>query len=162
MEKAHADPPGSQIRILTASWRDFRGLYELEKACFPEDAWPIWDVLGVLTFPDIVRLKAEQKDRLIGFIAGDQRPSQGVAWIATFGVLPGYRRQGIGSRLLAACEKRLQVGVVRLNVRVSNQSARELYRQRGYRLIGRWPEYYQGKEDALVLEKTLRQETAGR
>jgi len=147
--------PGSEVHIKPATWRDLRGVYVLEKACFGRDAWPIWDVLGVLTFPDIVRLKAEEGEQLVGFIAGDERRSEKLAWIATFGVLPGWRRQGIGGRLLQACEVRLQQPLIRLTVRVSNQAAIQLYLQYGYRKVGRWPRYYQKTEDALVLEKRL-------
>ena len=152
-EKDYA--PGSEVSIKPATWRDLKGVYVLEKACFGEDAWPIWDVLGVLTFPDIVRLKAEEGDHLVGFIAGDERLVQNLAWIATFGVLPGYRRRGIGSRLLQACEESLHQPLIRLTVRVSNQAAIQLYLQHGYHQVGRWNKYYQKKEDALVFEKKL-------
>ena len=46
------------IEIAPASWRDFREFLALERACFPHDTWPWFDVLGALTFPNTVRLKA--------------------------------------------------------------------------------------------------------
>lgn len=145
--------PGSETRISTATWRDLMDLHQLERACFQSDAWPIWDIIGVLTFPNIVRLKAESEQRMVGFIGADLRYSQAHAWIVTFGVLPSYQRQGIGTSLLEACEKAIPLPKIKLSVRRSNQPALNLYRKFGYREVEIWPAYYEGKEDALVLEK---------
>jgi ribosomal-protein-alanine N-acetyltransferase len=127
----------------------------LEQVCFPMDAWPLWDLIGVLTFPNVLRLKAVSDERMVGFIAADIRRDQGLAWIATLGVLPEHRRQGIGAALLATSEERLEVGCIRLSVRASNQPAIHLYERFGYQPYGTWPRYYNDGEDALVLEKTL-------
>lgn len=145
--------PDPEIEINPAGWRDVQDVFKLERTCFPQDAWPIWDVVGVLTFPAVVRLKAELDGKLIGFIAGDQRPSRGEAWIATLAVLPAYRRRGTASRLLAACENQLAVPVIKLSVRSGNRPAIQLYRQRGYQLTGVWPGYYRGNQDALIFKK---------
>jgi len=147
------DKPGSDVRITNATWLDLRGLQILEKECFGRDAWPIWDVLGVLTLPDIIRLKAEVKAKMVGFVGADLRHSQRHAWIVTFAVMPAYQRQGIGTQLLNRCEERIQLPVIKLSVRRSNQPALALYRKFGYQQAEIWPDYYQGKEDALILEK---------
>jgi len=107
----------------------------------------------VLTFPNVVRLKATDNGKMVGFIAGDLRPSENLAWIATIGVLPEYRRQGIGAALLQACEERLTLPRIRLMVRISNQVAIQLYRRTGYHQASVWPHYYQDGEDAYILEK---------
>lgn len=147
---------GAPAMIETATWRDLNALRYIEKTCFPKDAWPLWDLIGVLTLPNVVRLKAIQDGTMVGFIAGDVRPSQNLAWIATIGVLPEHRGKGIGSALLQTCEKNLEVAQVRLNVRASNLAAIRLYQQNGYQRAGTWPTYYQDGEDALVMEKRLR------
>jgi len=141
--------------ILPATWRDLNSLRQVERVCFPKDAWPIWDLIGVLTLPNVVRLKAMIDDQMVGFIAGDIRPSQQMAWIATIGVLPEYRGRGIGTALLEACEQELQVEAIRLNVRVSNHPAIRLYKSLRYQQVGRWPHYYSDGEDALIMEKEL-------
>jgi len=147
--------PGSLFVIETATWRDLNALRHLEQVCFPQDAWPLWDLIGILTLPNVVRLRAAIDGKMIGFIAGDIRPSENLAWIATVGVLPEYRRQGIGEALVLACEQRLQVSEVRLSVRVSNLEAIHLYVRLGYQKDGYWPAYYQDGEDALVMQKPL-------
>jgi ribosomal-protein-alanine N-acetyltransferase len=147
--------PGSLFVIETATWRDLNALRHLEQVCFPQDAWPLWDLIGILTLPNVVRLRAAIDGKMVGFIAGDIRPSENLAWIATVGVLPEYRRQGIGEALILACEQRLQVSEVRLSVRVSNLEAIHLYVRLGYQKDGYWPAYYQDGEDALVMQKPL-------
>ena len=126
---------------------------QLERVCFPRDAWPLLDVIGVLTLPNVIRLKASLNGGMVGFIAADVRTRQDLAWVATIGVLPEYRRGGIGSALLRASEERLTVGRLRLSVRASNLAALALYRRFQFQQVEVWPRYYHDGEDALVLEK---------
>jgi len=143
------------MEIQVASIRDLRALRQLENACFEKDAWPLLDLIAVLTWPDVIRLKADENGRLVGFIAGDPRPSQGIAWIATIGVDPNYQRRGIGRALLHACEEQVKMPRVRLTVRLSNRGAVSLYEKEGYRTMDIWKEYYDDGEDGLVMEKML-------
>ncbi len=154
VDKAEEAPAG-QVVIEPAGWRDLNALRVLEKVCFPKDAWPLLDLVGVLTLPNVVRLKAEAGGEMIGFVAGDVRQSAGLAWIATIGVLPEHRRHGVGRALLRACEERLEVPWVRLCVRASNQEAIQLYLNEGYHKTETWARYYQDGEDAIVMEKAL-------
>lgn len=147
--------PGSPATIEPATWRDLSALRHLEVVCFPLDAWPLWDLIGILTLPAVIRLKAVIDGQMVGFIAGDIRNSENLAWIATVGVLPEYRRRGIGEALVLACEQRLEVPEVRLCVRTSNHEAIHLYLRLGYQKAGFWPRYYQDGEDALVMSKPL-------
>jgi ribosomal-protein-alanine N-acetyltransferase len=145
--------PGSLATVEPATWRDLNQLRNIEKICFPQDAWPLWDLIGVLTLPNVVRLKAVTGDRMVGFIAGDLRPSEQMAWIATVGVLPEYRGRGIGEALIRACEEQLDIPTIRLSVRLSNEGAVRLYQRLGYQRVGIWPNYYLDGEDAVVMEK---------
>lgn len=149
--------PGSGIRIIPATWRDLKELHELEKLCFQLDAWPILDIFGVLSFPQILRQKAVSENKMIGFIAVDLRRAQRTAWIATLAVHPEYRRMRIASKLLEFCESRVWETLprIRLSVRQSNQPAIELYRKFGYQQVDVWKAYYQGGDNALVFEKNL-------
>ena len=143
-----------RTKIFPATWRDLGGLKQLEKECFPIDAWPLIDLISVLTFPNVVRLKAVIEDQIIGFVAGDKRGSKDLSWIATIGVLPSYQRRGIGSKLLIACEEQLGTSRIRLSVRKSNEPAIFLYESFGYHRIDTWSNYYQDGSDAAVFEKT--------
>lgn len=146
---------GNQIRfeIIPASWRDLGALRRIEKECFPLDAWPLFDLIAVLTFSNVVRLKAVVKDQIVGFVAGELRHGENVGWIATIAVLPDYQRNGIATALMEMCERKLDVPQTRLSVREGNSAAIQLYEESGYRRIGRWSRYYQDGSDAIVYEK---------
>jgi ribosomal-protein-alanine N-acetyltransferase len=141
------------MKILPANLRDLGQLRHVEQTCFPKDAWPLLDLVAVLTFPEVVRLKAVVDGRMAGFIAGDPRRSEGMAWIATLGVLPEYRRQGIARLLLLECEKQLNSARLRLCVRMENTPAIQLYEKECYLRVGTWTKYYNDGGDALVMEK---------
>lgn len=140
--------------ILPASLLDLGPLQQIERACFTDDRWPLLDLMAVLTFPSVVRLKARVDGRMVGFVAGDSRASQGLSWIATIAVLPDYREQGIGRALLETCESQLTTPRVRLCLRADNVSALRLYEQQGYQRVDIWRGYYKDGADALVMEKT--------
>ena len=141
------------MEIIPANIRDLNALRKLENTCFEKDAWSLFDLIAVLTFPDVVRLKAVEAGEMVGFVVGDPRPSQGFSWIAMVGVLPEYRRLGIGRDLLHACEAQLKTPRLRLSVRASNQTAINLYEQEGYRTMDIWKAYYNDGENAIVMEK---------
>jgi ribosomal protein S18 acetylase RimI-like enzyme len=141
------------MNILPTTLRDLGSLRRVEQACFVKDAWPLLDLIAVLTWPDVVRLKAVEDGQMIGFVAGDQRPADNLAWIATIGVLPEYQRRGIGRALLQACEAKLPQPRIRLCVRASNAGAVEMYRREGYLALDTWKKYYDDGENALVMEK---------
>ena len=77
------------------------------------------------------------------------------AHITTFAVHPGWRRRGIGDRLLLEL---LDIALERgareatLEVRLSNLPARRLYEKFGFRPVGLRPRYYtDDNEDALIM-----------
>jgi ribosomal-protein-alanine N-acetyltransferase len=75
--------------------------------------------------------------------------------IGTIAVLPDYRHQGIGQRLIAqALMEGYHSGAVQamLEVRQNNTSAQELYRKFGFVVVGVRPHYYRdNQEDALLM-----------
>ena len=143
------------MEIIKASILDLNMLRKLEQESFARDAWPLLDLIAVLTFPEVIRLKAMEDGQMVGFVGGDPRPRDGWGWIATIAVDPSYRRRGIGRALLHACEKALKVPRSRLTVRISNQAAISMYEKEGYTTIDVWKAYYNDGEDGIVMEKNL-------
>ena len=143
------------MEIVPATILDLNPLRKLERACFEKDAWSLFDLIAVLSWPEIVRYKAVEDGQMIGFVAGDTRLLQGAAWIATIGVDPRYQRRGIGRALLRACEERIASKRLKLTVRISNRAAVSLYEQEGYHTADVWKAYYNDGEDGLVMEKFL-------
>ena len=143
------------MEIQPANILDLNALRRLENACFDKDAWSFLDLIAVLTWPEVIRLKALDSGEMIGFVASDSRSSDGVAWISTIGVDPRYQRRGIGRALLRACEAQIDPPRMKLTVRISNQRAIALYEQEGYRMVDLWRGYYSDGEDGLVMGKNL-------
>ena len=77
------------------------------------------------------------------------------AHIIAIGVRDGYRRLGIGEGLLIATIELAQIvnaNVVTLEVRASNETAQELYKKYGFRVVGRRLRYYSSDgEDAIIM-----------
>jgi ribosomal-protein-alanine N-acetyltransferase len=142
--------------IRNANWKDLAGLRVLEEECFGEEAWPLIDLISVLTLPGIIRLSAIIDGHLAGFASADPHRKEQIGWITTIGVRPQYQRQGVGKILLAECENRLASPVIRLCVARSNHVAIHIYNRTGYQQIDIWKSYYHSGEDALVLEKKVR------
>lgn len=143
------------MEIIKASILDLSALRKLEQESFQKDAWPLFDLIAVLTFPLVVRFKAVEDDQMAGFIAGDPHPGEGWGWIATLAVDQRFRRRGIGRALLHACEDHLGVSRSRLTVRISNLAAISMYEKEGYATTDIWKAYYNDGEDGMVMEKEL-------
>ena len=143
------------MELQPATIRDLSALRKLEKACFEKDAWPLLDLIAVLTWPDVIRIKAVENGMMIGFVAGEPRSSKREFWIATIAVDPRFQRRGIGRRLLRACEEQAQLHQLKLTVRISNQPAISLYEKEGYRTMDIWKGYYVDGEDGLVMGKMV-------
>ena len=89
------------------------------------------------------------------------RANSGAARIYSIGVAARFRRRGLARSLVAAAEKdavRRGRKAMRLEVRADDRGTIALYESSGSRRIGRAPGYYNGRVDALRLEKVLGKE----
>jgi len=143
----------NQIIISPASLRDLPDLRALEKICFPIDRWPLLDLIGVLSVPGVIRMKALVNGEFAGFVGADIRKREATGWIVTIAVAPRYRNMGIGSKLLLSCENETGMPIIKLSVRKGNFSAINMYIKNGYSQTGIWKGYYTDGEDAIILQK---------
>ena len=101
-------------------------------------------------------LLAESGGNVAGFILTELAPDEG--HIITLDVLENYRRQGIGSLLLAAGEKEAASrGGKRmvLETATTNKAAIALWRKHGYRQLVTIEDYYGRGRDAFQMGKDL-------
>ena len=70
--------------------------------------------------------------------------------ILNFCVYPEYRKQGIGALLFNEVEK-ISVGMLSLEVRVSNSNAINFYSKRGFKKAFVRKGYYSNGEDAILM-----------
>ncbi len=78
--------------------------------------------------------------------------------LVLFAVSRLHRKKGLGRKLLEWLERMAEtamLGSVRLEVRRKNRGARAFYRAVGYREVAVIRGYYEGREDAVRMERTL-------
>ena len=127
---------------------------ELERICFA-DPWSERSVGSELTNPLSLWLVAMVDGMVAGYVGSqtvcDETDMMNIA------VAPEYRRQGIAERLVEALVVQLAERgshCLTLEVRVSNEPARNLYEKLGFVSVGLRRNYYRNpKEDACILRK---------
>lgn len=144
------------LQIRPASLADVAALAELERVCF-SDPWTAAAIRETIQYETARTFVAQDSVGIVGFAMARISGEEGE--ILDLAVLPGKRRRGIGSLLLAAVGKSVQEEGVRelfLEVRESNAAAIGLYQSHGFRPVGLRPRYYRNPpEDALVLRAAL-------
>ena len=143
------------IEIVPATFMDVGEILNLEKVCFPRDAWTFLDLTGLFCQRNALRLKALVNGAFAGFAAAEENPRDKIAWITTVGVYESFRGQGIGTALINACEEQVTQPLMRLTVNVANENAIRLYEKLAYNKVEIWKNYYDGGRDALLMEKNL-------
>ena len=113
-------------------------------------------VAASLRDPETNVLVARAGERIAGF--GIMRYGAEAAHLDLFAVDRAWQRQGLGRRLLEWLERPAWVaGLARivLEVRAENAGARAFYERLGYRPLALLPGYYQDREAALRLGRSL-------
>jgi [ribosomal protein S18]-alanine N-acetyltransferase len=131
----------------------------LHRTCFPEEPWKPQAMAQIMAMAGFFGFMAWEDDEPVGFaLALDLG---GECEILALGVVPGRRRAGTGSALLAAiCEEAPRRGGNRvfLEVAADNAGARALYAVGGFVQVGRRRNYYRrpgSPVDALVLRRAI-------
>ena len=127
---------------------------QLEKICF-SDPWSEKSVASELTNPLSCWFVAVENDHVAGYVGSqtvlDETDMMNIA------VHPDYRRRGVAEQLLIRLVTELKVRGSRcltLEVRASNEPAKNLYAKLGFKEVGRRKNYYRNpRENALILRK---------
>jgi ribosomal-protein-alanine N-acetyltransferase len=130
---------------------DVAAVAELEAESFV-DPWPLAFFFEELVLPGREYVVVEDVGRIVGY--GGIMVVDGDAHVMTIAVRPERRRQGLGTRVMAALfDAALERGArhLTLEVRVSNHGAATLYERFGFVAEGRRPRYYQDEEDAIIM-----------
>ena len=96
-------------------------------------------------------------DQMVAFVFV-MTSKDGMGHITTIGVAPEHRRRGLANTLLRHTEEALRkrrISTVMLEVRVSNTSAQNLYREADYAIVQRLKGYYNNGEDGFLMLKSL-------
>lgn len=101
---------------------------------------------------------AMENARVVGFLIGVM-PGVGSARVLMLGVVPGCRKQGVGTGLLAAFRAALEpfhVLSIHLEVLTTNEAALAFYRKNGFEIQERMKKFYVTGEDAFLMRKSLK------
>lgn len=134
-------------------------LSTMHRACFPEGPWDAATLERILALAGGFGYLAWHTDNPVGFILA--RDLAGEVEILSVGVLPEWRRRGVGHALMDAVVAKAErdgLGPIVLEVATENAPARRLYAAFGFVQVGRRPGYYRqsgGRADGLILRRGI-------
>ena len=141
-----------KIELMTAD--HVPQIAELEKICF-NDPWSEKSIASELDNRLSLWLVAMDGDRVAGYVGSQS--VLGETDMMNIAVHPDFRRRGIAEELVVKLVEELKVRgnhSLMLEVRVSNDPARNLYEKLGFQQVGLRKNYYRNpKEDACILRK---------
>lgn len=134
---------------------DLEAIEQLEKQCFA-DPWSAAVIDSELHASGRYHRVALAQNQIVGYLLA--------MWILDelhvnkLGVLPRFRRRGVGRELIDDCEtfaRSRGITTIRLEVRETNLTAINFYESLDYRAEYRRPGYYRGGEAAVVMIKEI-------
>lgn len=140
------------LTIRTMQESDLPSVVKIERLSFSTP----WS--ETLFFNEIYKQRSIPKvavigDRIAGYICANQVADEG--HILNLAVHPDFRGRGIANTLVENILEELKENACRflyLEVRASNNAARELYEGFGFSVVGTRKEYYgEPKEDAVIM-----------
>lgn len=145
--------PGAPLQLTPMQSTDLEQVLAIDRTSFPSP-WPRWYYQQQFDNPELARCEVLR--------CGPHIYGYSVGWLIadefhllTIATAPQTRRRGLGALLfLAALDgaRQRQARELTLEVRPSNQAARQLYTRFGLKTLGRRPAYYADTgEDALIM-----------
>ncbi len=156
----------TNVRITLASREDAAAIADMSRRLVEAGLPWTWNeprVRHYVEHPECTVLTARDRRRLAGFAIMEFYDVH--AHLSLLAVQPGYRKQGVGRRLLEwleATARTAGIFTVNLELRASNDGALAFYRKLGYREAGMRRAYYAGREDALKMSRDLTVRPASR
>ncbi len=155
---ASVPTPAPRATVRPARPGDLEVLVALEERCFAGDRLSRRSFRHLLARGHAITLLGECEGQVLGYVVVTLREGSQQARIYSIAVDPAAQGRGLGRLLLTAAERAAQdVGRTscRLEVRVDNHAAIELYRSFGYRQVSVYPSYYEDGADGLRLLKAF-------
>ncbi|HKW97492.1 MAG TPA: ribosomal protein S18-alanine N-acetyltransferase [Bryobacteraceae bacterium] len=144
----------AQIRMFRRA--DMRSLLDIERAAFPEEAYPKSLFEELFKKCGDLFLVAERRQRILGYMITCVTARK--AEIVSIAVHPNKQRLGIGRALMKSTLQELegrQVRTLELTVRDANKGALRFYRRFGFRRIRTVTRYYEDGSDGVQMRKQL-------
>mgnify|MGYP004556881383 FL=1 len=148
------------IEIVDTHLEHIDDIAELEKQCF-SIPWTSEQLASQLTDNMHICLAAvDGEGRTVGYVGLMYVLDEG--YISNVAVAPAHRREGIGGMLLDTLRERAEekgLAFLTLEVRQTNEPAKNLYKKHGYVEVGLRKGYYaKPTEDAILMTLFLSEE----
>lgn len=152
-----APPTVYEIRPLTR--KHLKEILKLNLRCFKAgENYTKYTFSYLLNEPNCLSYRiVTPSEQIVGFIF-IMTHENATGHITTVGIAPEHRRRGLAARLLRHAEaalKKRHINTVLLEVRASNFTAQNLYRQLDYTIVQRLKGYYKNGEDGFLMVKSL-------
>ncbi len=145
-------------RVRNYRKEDFEVLHRIDSVCFPENiVFSRCELNAYLNHPGSIARVAQDARGILGFVLA-RIENRAHAHILTLDVVPEARHKKIGTSLMEALHKELEIRGIEaavLEVGVFNSAARRLYENLQYRYAGVLSEYYGRGEDAYRMVRTF-------
>jgi len=138
---------------------DVQAVLEIDRLSFPipwsENTYRYEIEENRSSYMNVVKIPFNGNNRIIGYVGFWFIVDE--AHISTLAVHPDFRERGVGELLLRRVlnqASELKARLITLEVRVSNQTAINLYKKYQFEIVGSRPRYYRdNNEDALLMER---------
>ncbi len=142
------------IKVRLATPNDISDIANIEKLCFstPWSENAIRESMAAGT----VFYVAQVGNSIAGYIGLSKIVGEG--YVTNVAVLPTYRRQGIGKKILdfTINESHHELDFISLEVRVSNDAAISLYKSFDFKIVGTRKRFYTNPtEDAFIMTRNF-------
>jgi [ribosomal protein S18]-alanine N-acetyltransferase len=148
----------SRLSIRAAELGDLDAILALELAVFATDRLSRRSLRAFILSPRRPLIVAIADEGLAGYALVSLRERASAARLYSIAVDQRNGRRGVGRALMAACEHYAAMHgrrALRLEVRSDNSAAIALYERLGFRLFGRYENYYADGATALRFERQL-------
>jgi ribosomal-protein-alanine N-acetyltransferase len=157
MTHATAERDGYRLRF--ASRDDVAALKELEDQSFTHDRLSVRSIAhAIISRSQAVLLLETPEAQIVGAAILQYRRGTRHCRLYSLAVRRDSFRRGLGTRLLAACERhacRRGCAEIRLEARIDRAPTLQFYENKGFRTRGLRPRYYEDGADAVSFYKAL-------
>lgn len=150
--------PSAQLMVRRATPADLETLTLLGREIFGMEAHDIYTFRQLLDISRPLAFVATVQGRHAGYAIVAPTWEARCAWLLTLGVVPDYRRQGIGRKLMGAVVQgltRLNVSEIKLTVEPYNENAKNLYASMGFVCEGNCADYFGPGQDRFLMRLSL-------
>jgi len=146
-------------KLRTMRWDDLDRVLAIERAAY-NFPWTRGNFVDSLAAGYLAEMLVDDRLGLVGYIVAMAGVDE--MHLLNLTVAPAQQRRGHARRLLDVLEARCRdqgLAKLWLEVRASNQRARQIYARRGFAEVGQRPGYYpagkSAREDAIVMSLAL-------